>query len=270
MAKIGFIGGGQMAEALVRGILTAKVAKAREIFISEPQKERRDYLKKAYGVIIVSENKEILAKVETVILAVKPQVLAEVLTDIAPAVEERHLIISIAAGIPLSFLESRLPEGTRVIRVMPNTPALVLEGMSVLSPGASATEKDLDQAQQIFSAIGEALCLPEIYLDAVTGLSGSGPAYVFAFIEGLIDAGVRVGLPRPQAEKLVIQTVLGAARLAKETGKDPYQLKAMVTSPGGTTIAGLKEMEKAGFKGVLFEAVEAATRRSQELAKEVK
>ncbi|WP_456434259.1 pyrroline-5-carboxylate reductase [Thermosulfuriphilus sp.] len=270
MEKIGFIGGGQMAEALIKGILASGIAGTENIAVSEPLEGRRIYLRDTYGVYVSSENREILVRTRIIILAVKPQVMARVLEEIAPEVTADHLIISIAAGIPLSFLEGKLPEGTRVVRVMPNTPALVLEAMSVLSPGKAATEEDLDAAMNIFSAIGEALSLPEAYLDAVTGLSGSGPAYVFAFIEGLIDAGVRVGLPRPQAERLAIQTVLGAARLAKETSKDPYQLKAMVTSPGGTTIAGLKEMERAGFKGIIFEAVEAATRRSQELAEEVK
>ncbi len=268
---LGFIGGGQMAEAMIKGLLAAQVTEASRITVSEPLPERRTYLAKTYpGLKLVSDNQELIDQAEIVVLAVKPQVLAAVLAEIAPAVAQKNpLIISIAAGIPLRFLESRLPQGARVIRVMPNTPALVLAGISAYTPGKHATAEDLALARTILAALGECLELPETYFDAVTGLSGSGPAFVALFIEALVDGGVRVGLPRPVAEKLALETVLGTARLMKETGKNPYEVKAMVTSPGGTTIAGVKALAQGAFSAVVMEAVEAATKRSAELSKQI-
>ncbi|NPB09177.1 MAG: pyrroline-5-carboxylate reductase [Thermodesulfobacteria bacterium] len=266
--RIGFIGGGQMAEAIIRGLLSSGRTKAERIAVSEPLPERRAYLEKTYpGLEVLGDNLDLVRKADLVVLAVKPQVMARVLEEIAPAVEPRHLVISIAAGIPLSFLEKRLPPGTRIIRVMPNTPALVLAGISAYTGGQSVSREDLELAQEFLSSLGEALELPESLFDAVTGLSGSGPAFVALFIEALTDGGVKMGLPRPVAEKLALETVLGTARLMKEAQKNPYELKAMVTSPGGTTICGIKALQDKGLPAAVMEAVEQATKRSQELSR---
>lgn len=264
--KIGFLGGGRMAEALIKGILQAGLAESSSIIAVDPDKDRRQFLNESFA-IATGKSHSILTDCAMVILAVKPQIMGRLLEECAAWLTGQHLVISIAAGIPISFIEGRLATGCRVIRVMPNTPALVLEGASALSGGANATSEDMETAGHIFSAIGRSIVLPENYLDAVTGLSGSGPAYVFQFIDALIDGGVKVGLSRQDAEILVLQTVLGSVKLAMETGKHPAVLKAMVTSPGGTTIAGLHELEKAGFKAGIMTAVEAAARRSEELGK---
>ncbi|MBU4263990.1 MAG: pyrroline-5-carboxylate reductase [Proteobacteria bacterium] len=264
--KIGFLGGGRMAEALIKGILQAGLTESSRIIAIDPDKDRRYFLEETFAISTGKSHSE-LADSAIVILAVKPQIMGRLLEECAGWLNSRHLVISIAAGIPIAFIAERLNAGCRIIRVMPNTPALVLEGASALSGGANTTSDDMETASHIFSAIGKSLVLPENYLDAVTGLSGSGPAYVFMFIDALIDGGVKVGLSRQDAEILVLQTVLGSVRLALETGKHPALLKAMVTSPGGTTIAGLHELEKAGFKAGIMTAVEAATRRSEELGK---
>jgi pyrroline-5-carboxylate reductase len=267
MAMIGFIGGGQMAEALIKGILKAELFPARDIIAADPTPGRRQILE-GYGINTCADANEMTAKCQVIILAVKPQIMGPVLDSVQAGIGINHLIISIAAGIPLSFLEDKLADGgCRVIRVMPNTPALVQEGAAALSPGRGATDEDMAKAKAIFEAVGQAVILPESYLDAVTGLSGSGPAYVFTFIEALIDAGLKVGLPRDAAQTLVLQTILGSVKLSMESGKHPAELRAMVTSPGGTTIAGLHEMARAGFQGIIMDTVEAATRRSTELGK---
>lgn len=264
--KIGFIGGGMMAEALVRGIIQSELAAAGDIVVVEPVEARRKSLARDYGVAAVDQSTAV-AECAVVILAVKPQVMAAVLDQYQQILNADQLIISIAAGIPLSLLEKGLVTGCRLIRVMPNTPALVLEGASALSGGVAASSEDLETASAIFNAIGSSTVLPESYLDAVTGLSGSGPAYVYTFIEGLIDAGLKVGLSRGDSEKLVLQTVLGSVKLAMETERSPAELKAMVTSPGGTTIAGLHELEKGGMRATLMNCVERACERSRELGK---
>ncbi len=266
--QIGFIGGGQMAEALIRGLLSSKRTTPEKIIVSEPLAERRRYLVETFaGLKTLADNKTLVREADLIVLAVKPQIIKQVLQEIAPLVERRHLIISIAAGIPLAFLERYLPSKTRVIRVMPNTPALVLAGVSAYTGGQAVSPEDLALAREFLSGFGVALELPEHYFDAVTGLSGSGPAFVAAFVEALTDGGVRVGLPRPVAEKLALETVLGTAKLMLRAQKDPYALKSMVTSPGGTTIAGLKVLAKSGFNGSVMEAVEEATKRSQELSR---
>ena len=262
---LGFIGGGQMAEALISGILARGMIEPESVIVSEPWKERRDYIAGQCGVRTVSENGEVIQEADTVILAVKPQVMATVLRDISRGVDTGHLVISIAAGITLNVLEAGLPAGTRVIRVMPNTPALVQTGAAGLCRGTHATAEDMDLALGLFGAVGVAVEVSEHLMDAVTGLSGSGPAYCFAFMEGLIDAGVREGLARDVAARLAVQTVLGSARLCVETGKSPDQLTAMVTSPGGTTIEGLYQLEKNAFRGAVMDAVRAASARSREL-----
>ncbi len=265
---VGFIGGGQMAEAMIKGLLSSQIIESHKIYVSEPIEERRNYLAKTYGVKIFEKNPVLVREADIIILAVKPQVLGEVLVEISPTIDiKKHLVISIAAGIPLAFLEKHLPKGTRVIRVMPNTPALVLASISAYTPGKNATKEDLSLAKEILSALGECLELPESFFDAVTGLSGSGPAFVAIFLEALVDGGVKVGLPRPIAEKLAMQTVLGTIKLMKETRRDPYQIKAMVTSPGGTTIAGVKALARGAFSAVVMDAIEAATKRSEELSR---
>jgi pyrroline-5-carboxylate reductase len=225
-------------------------------------------LQQEYKVVAVSEATAVWAECKVVILAVKPQVVGAILNDSREKIKAHHLLISIAAGIPLAVLEGAVSgRGCRVIRVMPNTPAIVLKGASALSPGQGVSPEDLAVATGIFDAVGVSFVLDEIYLDAVTGLSGSGPAYVFTFIEALIDAGVKVGLARPVAQSLALQTVLGSVLLALDGTRHPAELRAMVTSPGGTTIAGLHELEKGAFRALVTNAVEAATNRSCELGR---
>lgn len=264
--KIGFVGGGLMAEALIKGILQAGLVPAGQLMAADPASARRDLLRDRYGITVYADAVAMLGECEIVILAVKPQVMGVVLDSLVEVVSDRHLLISIAAGVTISFIEGNLAgTGCRVIRVMPNTPAIVQAAASALSSGIRATAADMETAQAIFNAIGRSVVVDETYLDAVTGLSGSGPAYVFSFLEALIDAGVKVGLSRPVAETLTLQTVMGSVKLAMETGDHPAQLRAMVTSPGGTTIAGLHVLERAGMQGVIMDCVEAATERSRHL-----
>ncbi len=268
--KIGFVGGGNMAGALVRGLLSRGVAEPSEIRVSEPEGARRAELEKTHGVATSANNREVVAFGDVVVLATKPQVFAALLPDIASAVTAEKLIVSIAAGIPIATLEGALPAGARVVRAMPNTPALVGEGATAIALGRSAREEDAATARALFDAVGETVSVDEGLMDAVTGLSGSGPAYVFQFIEALADGGVRVGLPRAIATRLAAQTVRGAAALVLETRKHPGELKDMVTSPGGTTIAGVHALEQGSFRGTVMNAVEAATARSAELGKSTK
>ncbi|MGQ9500279.1 MAG: pyrroline-5-carboxylate reductase [Dissulfurimicrobium sp.] len=264
---VGFIGGGQMAEALIKGLISSGFVSKEKIVASDPSEERRNHLAKIYGIRVTGENKEVVLGSYVLVLAVKPQIISMVLKDISEYVTVDHLILSIAAGITIKSLQEGLPHNSRVIRIMPNTPALIGYGAAALSAGSFAREEDILLAKEIMNSIGITAVLSEHLMDAVTGLSGSGPAYVFAFIEGLIDAGVREGLPRPVATELVLQTVIGSAVMCKETGKHPSDLTAMVTSPGGTTIEGLYMLEKGAFRGILMDAVRAATRRSRELGK---
>ncbi len=266
--KIGFLGGGRMAEALIRGIIKAGLFEAEQIVAVDLAEERRQLLADEFKVSTSAEA-SVLADCGIVILAVKPQVVNPILQSQRQYFKKDQLVISIAAGISLAALEASLAGcGCKVVRVMPNTPALVMEGASALCRGSLASDEDLETARRIFDAVGKSVLLSEAEMDAVTGLSGSGPAYVFSFIEAMIDGGVKVGLSRQVAETLTLQTVLGATKLAISTGEHPANLRAMVTSPGGTTIAGLHEMEKAGFQGIIMDAVEAATERSKELGRE--
>lgn len=265
--KLGFIGGGLMAEALIKGILQAGLVGVDQVIVADPSEERRNLLQKEYKVAVLADATELWEECKVVVLAVKPQVVTKVLASCKAHISD-NLLISIAAGIPLALLEKGVQgSGCRVIRVMPNTPAIVMEGASALSPGQGVVDADMAIAKEIFDAVGTSVIVEENYLDAVTGLSGSGPAYVFTFIEALIDAGVKVGLARPVAETLAMQTVLGSVRLAMQEGKHPAELRAMVTSPGGTTIAGLHELERGAFRSVIMDTVEAATKRSSELGK---
>lgn len=263
--KIGFIGAGNMAEALINGILKAGLFTPQKVHASDIREVQRKKIQKTYGIKTYRDNGEIIARTGTVILSIKPQQMDDVLSEIAPRLGRDHLIISIAAGITTHYIAQRLSGEIPVIRIMPNTPALVQEGASVLTRGRHATESHFKSAQQIFEAVGSVVTVDESLMDAVTGLSGSGPAYVFLFIEALADAGVKMGLPRSVSLSLATQTCLGAAKMVSETGKHPAQLRDMVTSPGGTTISGLHRLEAGGLRTALMDAVEAATRRSKEL-----
>ncbi len=257
-----------MGEALVRGIIQSGLYPAGNISIADPDKGRRDYLAAAYAIKTSEDSISLWQQCRIVLLAVKPQIMESMLRESRQHIRKHHLLITIAAGLPLSFYSNCLDSDTcRIIRVMPNTPALVLQGASVLCGNHNASKDDLEKAVAIFNAVGKAIVLDEIYLDAVTGLSGSGPAYVFTFVEALIDAGVKCGLPRTVAESLTTQTILGSIKLLLENGEHPAALRSKVTSPGGTTIAGLHVLEKAGFNGIIMDAVEAATDRSRILGK---
>ncbi len=265
--KIAFLGGGNMAEALIKGILAAGVVKADRISATDVSMDRLEYLKKTYGIIVQKGNRDAVLGADVVLLCVKPQVIDKVLEEIAPAADSGKLIISIAAGITLGRIEKILTKGPRVVRVMPNTPALVLAGAAALAGGRHATTDDLALAQGIFDSVGRAVVVEEKLMDAVTGLSGSGPAYVFMIIDALSDAGVKVGLPRQLSLELAAQTVFGAAKMVIETREHPGKLRDMVTSPGGTTIEGLHALEKGKLRATLMNAVEAAAARSRELGK---
>lgn len=266
METIGFIGGGRMAEALINGICSADLVERSNIYVSEPVAARRLELEKELHVTVCDNAGPVLQACRTVVLAVKPQVVATVLNELAAGLTQSHLLISIAAGISTDVLHRYTGStGCRLIRVMPNTPALVQEGAAGLCAGPGALPADLDTALTLFQAVGTAVVLDEALMDAVTGLSGSGPAYVFAFLEAMTMAGINCGLSRDAAEQLARSTIIGSVRLAEHTGRHPAELAAMVTSPGGTTIAGLHVLEKGGFKGMVMDAVAAATRRSREL-----
>lgn len=265
--KIGFIGGGNMAEAIIKGLLSGSVP-PENITVAEPVEERRAYLSDTYGIATTEDNSCTVSFGEVIILAVKPQISHSALRGIAGDVAAGRLFISIMAGVKTSSIEAALPKGVRVIRVMPNTPALVLAAASAVSPGTNATPADVELALSIFNLLGTACTVEEKLLDAVTGLSGSGPAYVFTFIEALSDAGVKNGLPRDISTRLAVQTVFGSAKLMLESREHPALLKEKVTSPGGTTIAGLQALEQGGFRGLVMGAVESATVRSAELGKD--
>jgi len=266
--RIGLIGAGAMGEALAAGVLAAGVP-AEQLRAADPEPARRKHMQEVRGVRCSADPAEIVPESDVLLLAVKPGVVASLLTGLAPLGAARltePLWISIAAGVPLATLCGVLPEDARVIRAMPNTPALVGAGATAFVAGTAVTRQDRVTARALFESVGLAWEAPaEALLDAVTGLSGSGPAYVFVLLEALSDAGVRMGLPRHAASELATQTVLGAALLAKESGRDPASLKDQVTSPGGTTFAGLEQLEAGGFRAAVHEAVAAATQRSREL-----
>jgi len=245
-----------MAEAMIGGLLSGHVCSAESIWATDPVSERRDHLKGQFGIRVGHANREAVAWADVVVLAVKPQILGEVLAALAPA--GRELFVSIAEQVAGAI---------RVVRAMPNVPALVREGMTALALGDGVSEDDSRLARAVFEVVGRVVLVEERMMDAVTGLSGSGPAYVFQAIEALADGGVMMGLPRQTAELLAAQTVLGAARLVLESGVHPAQLKDRVASPGGTTIAGLHQLEQGGFRAALMAAVEAATTRSKELGR---
>jgi pyrroline-5-carboxylate reductase len=264
-SKIGFFGAGKMATALAKGFVNAEIVFPREITAADPFDAARKYFVDETGANMAESNVEVAEAATVLILATKPDQVAGVLAEISGVFTKNHLLISIAAGVPIAKLEGGLPAGARVIRVMPNTPALVGAGASAFALGKAATTADGELAKKLLSAVGSAFQVKENLLDAVTGLSGSGPAYVYQFIEALSDGGVAAGLPREIATKLAAQTVLGSAKMVLETGQHPGALKDQVTSPGGTTIEGLHELEKGQFRGVVISAVRAATEKSKKL-----
>lgn len=269
-----FIGSGNMAEALIKGMINSSIIKPENILTSDVRKDRLEFLHNTYKVQIASDNLDAIKKAGIIILSVKPQTILEVLDQISESANDSKLIISIAAGISLEIIQRALDKedskALRLIRAMPNTPALIQTGATAMSKGVNALEEDMKTADEIFSAVGKVVEVNEDLMDAVTGLSGSGPAYIFLIIEALIDAGVKAGLPRDISMTLSVQTVLGAAKLVSESGEHPEKLKDMVTSPGGTTLAGLHALEKGELKVVLMNAVKSATKRSKELGIEQK
>lgn len=284
---IGFIGGGNMAEAIIKGMLQDSKFKIQNktqeevqddnedkrnrdlrdqnIIVSEPREDRRKYLEKTYGVITTNDNKEVVNIASIIILAVKPQKMDDVLTEIGSFITDSKTVVSIAAGITLSYMQSKL-NTSRLIRVMPNTPALVQEGMSVISLCSCLPMDIVAPVRDIFLSIGKVMHLPEKHMDAVTALSGSGPAFIAYFVECLIKAGEKMGLSIDNSSELAIQTLIGTSRLL-ETGMQPHKLREMVTSPGGTTLAGLRKFEEKGFESIVSEALQSALNRGRELGR---
>jgi pyrroline-5-carboxylate reductase len=262
---IGFLGAGKMATALAKGFIRAGLVTPKQVIASDVNEDACAAFVKETGAKTTAFNPDVAKFAEILILAVKPDQVAGALSEIRDDFTEEHLLVSIAAGVTLAKLEAALGAGARIIRVMPNTPALVGASATGFALGASATGADAEIATKLFSAVGVAFQVKESLLDAVTGLSGSGPAYVYLFIESLSDGGVAAGLPRDIATKLAAQTVLGAAKMVLETGQHPGALKDMVTSPGGTTIEGVHELEKGKLRGTVMSAVRAATDKSKKL-----
>ncbi|HAK89273.1 MAG TPA: pyrroline-5-carboxylate reductase [Nitrospiraceae bacterium] len=259
---IGFIGGGNMAEALIKGMTSQGM---KDIIVSEPREERRKYLEQTYGIKATPDNKGVANLCNIIILAVKPQNMDAVLDEITVMVTDDKTVVSIAAGITLSYLQSKL-KTKKLIRVMPNTPALVQEGMSVMSLCECFSDRDISIVRDIFMSVGRVLTMPEKYMNAVTALSGSGPAFIALFVEALIEGGVKTGINKEHAVELAVQTLLGTAKLL-DTGMAPERLREMVTSPGGTTAAGLKVFEEKYFKDITVDALHAAVRRAEELGR---
>lgn len=260
---IGFIGGGNMAEALIKGAVSTQRSAVGSLFVSEPGEERRRYLEKAYGIRTTPLNKEAASLCNIIILAIKPQNMATALNDIADVVTEEKTVVSIAAGITLSYLQARL-KTKKLIRVMPNTPAIVQKGVSVMSLCECFDDRDISAVRQIFMSVGSVLIMPEKYMDAVTALSGSGPAFFAYFVEAMIEGGAAMGLSADKSSELAVQTFIGTAGLL-ETGMSPEKLRKIVTSPGGTTAAGLNILEEKGLKSIVADTLLAAKKRAAEL-----
>ncbi len=263
--QIGFLGAGNMGEALIHGLLHGHLCRPEQIICSDVRSERLKAIREQYGVKGTSHNVEVVKQSDIVVLAVKPQIMKQVVEEVAKSLDLSKLIISIAAGVPLDAIEACARKELKLIRVMPNICVSVREGVSAIAGGKHATKEDLMMAKTIFDSVGKSLFIDESLLDAVTGLSGSGPAYIFLIIDALADAGVKVGLSRDDALVMASHTVLGAAKMMIETGEHPGKLKDMVTSPGGTAIAGLHTLEQGGVRTTLINAVEVATERSKVL-----
>ena len=263
--KISFVGGGVMAEAILRGILDAEIAPPHDIRIGEPVESRREYLQEKYGVACHDANREVLDGAEIVVLSVKPQNLSDVMADLAGSLDAGQTVVSIIAGARLETLTGGLKHDS-VIRVMPNTPAQIGAGMSVWTASSGVPEDAVETTRRILGPLGEEVYVEdEKFIDMATALSASGAAYVFLFIEALVDAGVYLGMPRDMASRLALQTVAGSTQLVRESGRHPAELKDMVTSPGGTTAEALLALEQGAFKGVIIEAVSAAYEKSKAL-----
>jgi pyrroline-5-carboxylate reductase len=265
---VGFIGAGNMATALIQGLIGAGIYAKDEICASDVDAGRRTAVKRRLGVTAAADNRSVVETARTLVLAVKPQILDQVLAELKPLATPRHLFVSIAAGVPTARIEAGLGGEARVVRVMPNTPALLGKGMAVVVRGRHATAADERLALRLLRSVGRALAVAdEALLDPVTGLSGSGPAYVYLFAEALIAGGVAAGLNADLSRDLALQTITGAAAMLQESGESPARLREMVTSPGGTTLAGLTELERRGFAAAVSAAVVVATRRSVELGR---
>lgn len=265
--KIGVIGAGKIGCAIARGVIQAGLAGKENVMASDVSEALRQAIAHDLGVKTTADNRELCDFADIIVLAVKPQVVDSVAREIAKKIGKAKLLVSVAAGVPLTRIETHLEPGARVVRVMPNIACVVGAGAAGYAPGAHATAGDLEKVGALLNSFGVGMAVEENYLDAVTGLSGSGPAYVFLFIEALADGGVQMGLTREVALKLAMHTVYGAAKMALESKKHLGELKDEVTSPGGTTIAGLYAMEQRGFRGTVMDGVVAATKRSQELGK---
>ena len=265
--RVGFLGSGNMGEALIRGMLQSGLVPKEKILAADALPPRLAHITGQYGIRGVTGNPELVRESDVIVLAVKPQIMGAVLGEVASVTDGTKLFISVAAGVATATIRSHLGRAARLIRVMPNTPALVLEGATAIARAEGLEPGDLEAAQELFGAVGRVVLLDEDALDAVTGLSGSGPAYVAIVIESLADGGVKMGLDRATALLLAAQTVLGSAKLILETGAHPAQLKDMVSSPGGTTIAGIAALEEGGVRRTFIPAVERATQRSRELGK---
>jgi len=264
--KIGFIGTGNMGEALVSGLVQSKAAIPANIICSDVREEQLREVEEKYGVLTTTDNMEVITSSEIIIYCTKPQIIAAVLKETAPGLDMSKLIISIAAGVPLAAIESCLDKDLRLIRVMPNIAAFVKESATAIAAGSHVLEGDIELAKAVFDSVGRSVFIQEnILMDAITGLSGSGPAYIFMIVDAMADAGVKMGMSRQNALFLSTQTVLGAAKLLLESKEHPGQLKDRVTSPGGTAIAGIHTLEKGGLRTTLINAVEVATNRSKEL-----
>jgi pyrroline-5-carboxylate reductase len=266
--RVSFLGGGNMTEALIHGLLESGTARPEQVIVTDIAADRRDYLKSRFHVSTSSDNREAVSQAEIVVLAVEPQVLDGVLAEIQSGCSPNHLLVSVAAGYPIARIRRQLPHVNRIVRGMPNTPSSVRAGVTALAWAPGLPEADRQVARSLFEPVGVVVTVEERLMDAVTGLSGSGPAFVYVMIEALADGGVKAGLPRATAELLAAQTVAGAARMVIETGDHPARLKDRVASPGGTTIAGLHEIEKGRLRAALIAAVEAAVLRSQQLGQE--
>jgi len=263
--RLGIIGGGMMAHSIVRGLLAARLLAAERIVVSDVSAERRALLEKGCGIVTLPDNRQTVQRSNVVLLAIKPQGMAGLLAELRPAAGPDTLYMSIAAGITTTALYAGLGSAGRIIRIMPNTAAQVRSSATAVCRGPNATDADLTVARDLCDALGTTVVVDESLMDAVTGLSGSGPAYLYLIIEALADAGVRNGLARATALQLAAQTCAGAARMVLETGEHPGRLKDQVTSPGGTTINGLYRLEKSGVRAALIDAVSAAVARSKEL-----
>jgi pyrroline-5-carboxylate reductase len=264
--KIAIIGGGKMGSIIAQGLIVNKIIPAKNIIVTDIDAARLKFLRSSMKLKVSQNNEKAVKSADIIILAVKPQNMAATLKEISTSIDKSKMVISIAAGITTNFIEKSLAKGVRIVRVMPNTPALVGEGATAVAKGSCAKDTDIKLTRAIFNALGVSVEIKETMMDAVTGLSGSGPAYFFLIIEALIDAGLKTGLSRDLAKQLAVQTMLGAARLCIESDKEPAQLREMVTSPNGTTFAGLKVMEENNIRAIIISAVEAATKRSKELA----